>query len=36
LADIRMGKETINYEPKVGIEAGLKKTVDFFKGQKKS
>ncbi|HVP81181.1 MAG TPA: SDR family oxidoreductase [Thermodesulfobacteriota bacterium] len=36
LADIRRGKEIINYEPKVGIEAGLRKTVDFFRGQKKS
>jgi len=36
LADIRKGKEMINYEPKVGIETGLKKTVDFFRGQKKS
>jgi len=31
LADIRKGKELINYEPTVGIEIGLKKTVDFFK-----
>jgi UDP-glucose 4-epimerase len=30
LADIRKGKEIINYEPKVGIEMGLKKTVEFF------
>jgi nucleoside-diphosphate-sugar epimerase len=30
LADIRKGKEILNYEPKVGIEIGLKKTVDFF------
>ena len=36
LADIRRGKKIIDYEPKVGIEAGLKKTVDFFRGQKKS
>jgi UDP-glucose 4-epimerase len=34
LADIRKGKELINYEPKVGIEAGLKKTVEFFRRQK--
>ena len=34
LADIHRGKEIINYEPKVGIEAGLRKTVDFFRGQK--
>jgi UDP-glucose 4-epimerase len=36
LADIRKGKETINYEPKVGIEIGLKKTVQFFQRQKRS
>jgi UDP-glucose 4-epimerase len=36
LADIHRGKEIINYEPNVGIEAGLRKTVDFFRGQKKS
>jgi nucleoside-diphosphate-sugar epimerase len=31
LADIRKGKEVINYAPIVGIETGLKKTVEFFK-----
>jgi nucleoside-diphosphate-sugar epimerase len=31
LADIRKGKEVLNYEPAVGVEAGLKKTVEFFK-----
>jgi UDP-glucose 4-epimerase len=30
LADIRKGKEILNYEPKVGIELGLEKTVEFF------
>jgi nucleoside-diphosphate-sugar epimerase len=30
LADIRKGKEILNYEPKVGVEIGLKKTVEFF------
>jgi nucleoside-diphosphate-sugar epimerase len=30
LADIRKGKELLNYEPKVGLESGLKKTVEFF------
>jgi UDP-glucose 4-epimerase len=30
LADIRRGKEMIKYEPKVGIEVGLRKTVEFF------
>jgi nucleoside-diphosphate-sugar epimerase len=30
LADIRKGKEILNYEPKVGVEVGLKKTVEFF------
>ncbi len=36
LADIQRGKEIINYEPSVGMEAGLRKTVDFFRSQKKS
>ncbi len=31
LADIRKGKEVIHYAPIVGIETGLKKTVEFFK-----
>jgi nucleoside-diphosphate-sugar epimerase len=35
LADIHRGKEIINYEPTVGIEMGLKKTVDFFQRQQK-
>ena len=30
LADIQKGKEILNYEPQVEIEAGLKKTVDYF------
>ena len=30
LADIRRGKEILNYEPTVGVEMGLEKTVDFF------
>jgi nucleoside-diphosphate-sugar epimerase len=30
LADICKGKELLNYEPKVGVELGLKKTVEFF------
>jgi nucleoside-diphosphate-sugar epimerase len=30
LADIRKGKELLNYEPKVGVELGLRKTVEFF------
>ncbi len=36
LADIRKGKEIINYEPTVGIEIGLKKTVEFFQRQQKT
>ncbi|MGB7573725.1 MAG: SDR family oxidoreductase [Thermodesulfobacteriota bacterium] len=36
LADIRRGKEIINYEPKVGIETGLKKTAEFFRDHKRS
>ncbi len=31
LADIRKGRELLNYEPKVGIEEGLRRTVDFFR-----
>jgi len=31
LADIHKGKEIINYEPTVGVEMGLEKTVDFFR-----
>jgi UDP-glucose 4-epimerase len=30
-ADIRKGREILNYEPKVGVELGLRKTVEFFK-----
>lgn len=30
LADIRKGKDILNYEPNVGVELGLKKTVEFF------
>jgi UDP-glucose 4-epimerase len=33
LADIRKGKEIINYGPTAGIEVGLKKTVEFFQRQ---
>ncbi len=31
LADIAKGKEILNYVPKFGIEAGLRKTVEYFK-----
>jgi nucleoside-diphosphate-sugar epimerase len=34
LADIRKGKEIINYDPRVGVEIGLKKTVEFFSREK--
>jgi UDP-glucose 4-epimerase len=33
LADISQGKKVLNYEPKVDIEMGLRKTVEFFKQQ---
>jgi nucleoside-diphosphate-sugar epimerase len=36
LADVRKGKGILNYEPAVGIKIGLRKTVDFFKDNKKS
>jgi nucleoside-diphosphate-sugar epimerase len=31
LADIHKGKEILNYEPKVSLELGLQKTVEFFR-----
>jgi UDP-glucose 4-epimerase len=31
LADIHKGKEILNYEPKVGVELGLRKTVEFLR-----
>ena len=30
LADIKRGKAILNYEPRVGIEEGLRRTVEFF------
>ena len=36
LADIRKGKEILNYEPTVPVEKGLEKTVDFFQRRQKS
>jgi UDP-glucose 4-epimerase len=36
LADIRKGKQILDYEPRVGIEAGLKKTVEYFQKRRKS
>jgi len=33
LADIRMAKQILNYEPEVGIEDGLKKTMEYFQRQ---
>jgi UDP-glucose 4-epimerase len=34
LADISKGKRLLNYEPKVRIETGLKKTVEYFRNQR--
>jgi nucleoside-diphosphate-sugar epimerase len=34
LADIRKGKRFLNYGPKVEIETGLKKTVEYFENQR--
>jgi nucleoside-diphosphate-sugar epimerase len=34
LADIRKGKEILNYEPTIGIEAGLEETVEYFKDRR--
>ena len=31
LADIKRGKAILNYDPRVGIEEGLRRTVEFFK-----
>jgi len=31
LADIHKGKHVLNYEPKIEIETGLKKTVEYFR-----
>ena len=31
LADIQTGKQILNYEPQVEIEAGLEKTVEYFR-----
>jgi len=36
LADIHKSKKIINYMPNVGTREGLKKTVEFFRRQKKS
>jgi UDP-glucose 4-epimerase len=36
LADIRKGKQILDYEPRVGIEAGLKKTMEYFQKRRKS
>ena len=34
LAEIRKAKQILAYEPKVDVEAGLKKTVEYFEKQK--
>ncbi len=33
LADIRKGRQLLNFDPKVDIETGLKRTVEYFKRQ---
>ncbi|MBS3918854.1 MAG: SDR family oxidoreductase [Deltaproteobacteria bacterium] len=35
LADIKKGKAILNYDPRVGIEEGLRRTVEFFKNKVK-
>jgi len=35
LAEISRGKHVIDYDPQVDIETGLKKTVDYFRKQKR-
>jgi UDP-glucose 4-epimerase len=32
LADLRRAKELLGYEPEVGLEDGLKRTVEYFRG----
>ena len=34
LADITKAKKLINFDPKVGFEEGLKKTIEYFRGTK--
>jgi nucleoside-diphosphate-sugar epimerase len=34
LADIQKGKKILNYDPQVGINVGLKKTVEYFQLQR--
>ena len=29
--DIALAKEKLNWEPKVGLDEGLKKTIEYFK-----
>jgi nucleoside-diphosphate-sugar epimerase len=36
LADVQKGKRILDYEPRVGIEAGLKKTMEYFQKRRKS
>jgi nucleoside-diphosphate-sugar epimerase len=31
LADIRKGRRLLNYDPQIGMEAGLEKTVEYFR-----
>jgi UDP-glucose 4-epimerase len=34
LADISLAREVLKYEPKIGFEEGLKRTVDYYKSAK--
>jgi nucleoside-diphosphate-sugar epimerase len=34
LADIQKGKHLLGYEPVVGIETGLKHTVEYFRAKR--
>ncbi|MGI8995144.1 MAG: hypothetical protein ACR2GW_00560, partial [Pyrinomonadaceae bacterium] len=34
LADITRAREMLGYEPRVGLEEGLRKTIDWWKGSR--
>jgi UDP-glucuronate decarboxylase len=31
--DIALAKEKLDWEPKINLEAGLKKTIEYFRGK---
>lgn len=34
LADITKARELLNYEPTIGLEEGLRRTVDYYRGER--